>query len=55
MQNLSLFFTNSDFDREYVRKEKMIHKIGKKDKQSRTIPPAFDETSPVNIGPLSRK
>ena len=53
MQNLDRFYTTSDFDREYLQKETRYK--NRKNKWSRTIPPAFSQMSPVNFGPLSIK
>ena len=49
MQNFGRFWTNSDFDREYPRNGK----IYPKSENVMGIPPAFDEKSPVNFGPLT--
>jgi len=51
MQNFGQFCTTSDFDREYLRNEATYPKSEKL--QTREIPHAFDEKSPVNFGPLT--
>jgi len=51
MQNFGRFWTTSDFDREYLRK-RPTHP-NSKTLQTRAIPTAFDEKSPVNFGPLT--
>ena len=48
MRNFGQFCTTSDFDRECLR-----NKATRKDVRTRKIPPAFDEISPVNFGPLT--
>jgi len=46
------FVPTSDFDREYLRKEATNPK-SENVTNYRAIPPAFDEKSPVNFGPLT--
>ena len=51
MQNFGQFWTTSDFDREYLRTAEDIR--NRPALQSMAIPPAFNEKSPVNFGPLT--
>jgi len=50
MQNFGQFWTTSDFDREYLRNEDIQNRLTL---QTMAIPPAFNEKSPVNFGPLT--
>ena len=50
MQNFGGFFATSDFDCEYLRNG--LRYPNQKETFSRSIPPAFYETDPVNFGPL---
>ena len=51
MQNFGQFSTTSEFDHEYLRNAATYPK--RKDVRTSKIPPAFDEKSPVNFGPLT--
>ena len=51
MQNSARFHTTSDFDREYLRNGQDIQ--NRKEMYTPEIPPAFNEKSPVNFGPLT--
>ena len=51
MQNVGQFWTTSDFDREYLPNGSRYPKSD--DVTNYGNPPAFDEESPVNFGPLT--
>ena len=51
MQNFGQFWTTSDFDREISGTAQDIQ--NRPTLQTMAIPPAFDEKSPVNFGPLT--
>jgi len=53
MRSFGQFWTTSDFDRQCLRNEAIIQ--NRKDMRTSKIPPAFDEKSPVNFGPLMAK
>jgi len=50
-KNFGQFCTTSDIDREYLRNE-ATYIQNRKTLQTSAIPPAFNEKSPVNFGPL---